>query len=343
MEMSSRAGARGHIFVLVSLILCTLAGGAYARQEAFSFVIHGNEVKLDYRFIVLSGRSFEIDVLLPLQPIEEESSFHRALTDTRLVREIETAIQLRLDQAATLLLAGLGPGVHLTPHASGIGYRWTWSYRDPRSLNGMTIDEFERRANTALRLAVSDGLTDVLPRYHWIHSSNLEHGVRVTSDFAGVAKTYASFLEPLAQSLQSISSTSDQRGMIELIANFVQGIPYHRLEGPGSPDFGTGFLTPPRLLRHNMGDCEAKSVLLAALIHAIYPEITIAYIAIPDHGLLGLGIDPQVLDATLEHEGHRFVLLEAAGQDLSHIGQIYADSKRHLNRRAVDAVITLFP
>ena len=342
MQISS-LGRMSRKLIFVSALLCAPTESAHARQQAFSFVRDGSVANLDYRFIVLSGQSLELNVSLPLRPIEEESSFHLALTDPRLVQEVETAIQLRLDHAATLLVTGLGPGIRVTPYASGMGYRWTWSYQDPRSLNGMTIDEFERRAGAAFRMAVSDGLTDVLPRYYWRHSNNLDYGVSVTSDFPGVAKTYAPFLEPLAKALQSISSTSDQREMIELIANFVQGIPYHRLEGSGSPDFGTGFLTPPRFLMHNMGDCEAKSVLLAALIHAIFPELEIIYVAIPDHGLLGLNIPSRAQDAIFEYEGRQFVLLEAAGQDLSHVGQIYAESEGHLNRRAAQAIFTLFP
>jgi hypothetical protein len=329
--------------LVISTLCFAPAGGAHAQQEAFSFVREGNVANLDYRFSVLSRGSFDLSVLLPLWPIEDESSFHLALTDTRLVDEVETAVQQRLDQAAALLVTGLGPGVHVNVHASGMGYRWSWGYQDQSSLNGMAIDEFERQVGESFRAAVSDGLTAVLPRYYWTHSDNLNDGVNVTADFAGVAQTYAVFLKPLAKALQSISSASDQRGMIEFVANFVQGMPYHRLEGSGAPDFGTGFLTPPRLLRHNMGDCEAKSVLLAALLHTIYPELAIVYAAIPDHGLLGLVIESEAQDAILEYEDRQFVLLEAAGQDLTRVGQVYPDSEGHLSRRSVQAVIALFP
>jgi len=314
-----------------------------AQQLAFSLEPSADAVRLDYAFATLSRDTYRVVVSVPLAEFNDESAIQVSIHDPVLLAEVETVVQRGLDATAASMLERVGAGVTIEPRASGMGYHWHWRYHDPRSLNGLTVDAFERSMNAEFTNVVHDSLRDILPVFHWTLTDTLDGRRVITTDYTGVARTYADFVQPLAQALIDAAPSQTQRDVIGFIANFVQGIPYDRLESAGSPDFATGFLTPPRLLRHNVGDCEAKSVLLAALLHAAYPDLGIVYVAIPDHGLLALDIDPLPDDRTVRVNDNAYVLLEAAGEKLSGVGAVYAESGRHLNRQAITAVAPLFP
>ncbi len=154
-------------------------------------------------------------------------------------------------------------------------------------------------------------------------------GNRVAPDFPWLVRHAAPLVAPLAQAIvrgwrdTAVPPSGAAAGpgnyprsdtRVEALTSFVQrAIPY--TEVTPSPDGleRCGLRTPGATLSDG-GDCDSKVLLLAALLRAVDPRLSLVLVTLTvegrPHMLLGVGIRPTPCAATLTHGGLEYVLIE---------------------------------
>ncbi|MGY0650058.1 MAG: hypothetical protein ACW7DU_18220, partial [Paraglaciecola chathamensis] len=93
---------------------------------------------------------------------------------------------------------------------------------------------------------------------------------------------------------------------LNLLLGWLQSIPYDDLESRVSSN-GAGFSPPFTLLSNNQGDCDSKSVLMASVIRALFPDIELVMLYLPNHALLGIAMSPQKDEASMLINGEEYL------------------------------------
>ena len=106
---------------------------------------------------------------------------------------------------------------------------------------------------------------------------------------------------------------------------FVQSIPY-RAGGDKR------VRKPMGVLAKDKGDCDSKSTLYLALLHARYPELRTAMVYVPGHALVALEIPARPGDHVLTANGRAWVLVEPVGPGMTRIGEIGDHARKHLRK-----------
>lgn len=156
-------------------------------------------------------------------------------------------------------------------------------------------------------------------------------------DYVGIARRSLTDVDSLMNDMRPWLSGLSQREAIARVLMWVQSIPYSVLQ---DRDDDAGFLPPISVLQQNRGDCDSKSVLLATLLHLLYPDLPVAMILMETHALIGIGIPVDQNDMTWRHENFHWVLAEPAGPGLLPLGR--AGDELAKNKQAVEAVLRLF-
>lgn len=133
-------------------------------------------------------------------------------------------------------------------------------------------------------------------------------------------------LLPVAQAIfDKVGEGQDTRDYVNMMLSWIQSIPYNELEDK-SVSRGSGYLSPPEVLTNNIGDCDSKTALLATLMRALLPNVSLAIVYLPGHALLAANISRRESEYTIELDGMRYMLLEPTGPAMLPIGQIGDDS-----------------
>jgi len=138
--------------------------------------------------------------------------------------------------------------------------------------------------------------------------------------------------------LEFATDKNTTRGKIEYYLNFVQSIPYNKLENRNIQSYA-GFLPPLALLDSNKGDCDSKSVLFLKLIKQFMPHTPSALILTNNHAFVGVALTPKPNDATYKVNGVTYVLAEVAGPAVLELGQISSDSQESIDSDKVEYII----
>ncbi|MDP9140894.1 MAG: hypothetical protein M3O62_08905 [Pseudomonadota bacterium] len=122
-------------------------------------------------------------------------------------------------------------------------------------------------------------------------------------------------IRPLTQALQRLAAEQqrDPQWMLETAVALVQsGLDYKQ---PSTWDRGrkiVGFYPPPQALERGYGDCDTKSALLAAILQNL-GDTPLIGVHVPQHYLLGIAGTPRAGQASIQHGGRSYLLIEAAG------------------------------
>lgn len=105
-----------------------------------------------------------------------------------------------------------------------------------------------------------------------------------------------------------------RREQVELIMRFLQDIPYYIPPMNYQDRFIGGLFPPSEVLKHGKGDCDSKSVLMAAILsHDPFYYDKLAMILVPGHALLAIEAPPLAYDQYIEFQGRTFVYAEPVG------------------------------
>ena len=119
--------------------------------------------------------------------------------------------------------------------------------------------------------------------------------------------------------------SASSRDKVAAIFRFIQSIPYETVPELADGKDRCGMRTPLITLLKG-GDCDSKSVLMAALIRSKkIADVVIVTLKMKDgsgHAILGVAVPALSTDQTITFAGKRFVLAEAATSDDRHDGNI---------------------
>jgi len=136
-------------------------------------------------------------------------------------------------------------------------------------------------------------------------------------DHAAIARTQVALLAPAAQAVAAATPGLSARARIDWLLGFLQSIPY---EAPRTGD--TPLRLPAGVLATNRGDCESKSLAMAALVAALEPGMTVVMVRRPDHAFLALGLPPMPGDTVVTVGGRDLVAAEPVGPGRYEIGRV---------------------
>lgn len=136
-------------------------------------------------------------------------------------------------------------------------------------------------------------------------------------------------LMPVAQAFfEELGTGGDTRDYVGLLLSWIQNIPYNVLEDRLISN-GAGYSSPVEVLTTNLGDCDSKTTLAAALMRALFPNLKMAILYLPNHALLAANVANKETDEFIEIDGYKYVLLEPTGPALLNVGNI--DSKSSID------------
>lgn len=153
----------------------------------------------------------------------------------------------------------------------------------------------------------------------------------VMPDHRQIARRYVRAVQPVAAQVREQTRGMDRRQVVNYLLGFLQTIPYDELRDRTTSN-GAGFQTPYGLFINNRGDCDTKSVALAAILRQIYPGQRLVIVYVPDHAFVGIHAQPGAQDFALRLGGQPFVLADPTGPALVPLGQVENRSKNYLKQ-----------
>ena len=146
--------------------------------------------------------------------------------------------------------------------------------------------------------------------YHqFITHNNLEAIKPDHVKFATLSVADLKDIKPLILEKVSIKNI---RKATDYVLSFIQSIPYSRLESR-IDSAGAGFNPPLKVLWENQGDCDSKVTLTAALLRTLMPRIKMVLVFIDNHALIGIEVEPEGDEITIQLNEVTYLLAEPTG------------------------------
>jgi hypothetical protein len=232
----------------------------------------------------------------------------------------ETSIVLpKLRPAAEQLAKSLGYDVDLKENSSGFDVH----------LKGHGLTQRKAQSVTSQITTLRDRILaeHFKEKFYTVVEKQSEKYLR--PDYLALTDRYTPFGAVVARALDK-TSPKDRRGKARHALEFIQSIPYSR----DTPN-GADFQTPIGMFTQNQGDCDTKSVALAAILREY--GIDSVMVVIPEHMFMGVEVTPLPGDHTFSHGGKTFVGLEPAGEGYP-IGQVGPDSLSGLHNGGAEVI-----
>lgn len=128
-------------------------------------------------------------------------------------------------------------------------------------------------------------------------------------------------LLPVAKALHDKLVNTASRDTVAYISSWLQQLPYQDLSDRRNST-GNTFSPPLRVLQENRGDCDSKTVLLAALIRMLLPDVKLAIVYLPQHAMLAVQLPVTGTDDKATIEGKEYLLVDPTGPALLAPGKI---------------------
>ncbi len=167
-----------------------------------------------------------------------------------------------------------------------------------------------------------DAFNQYLADHYYTLIQNYAGETGVIPDHVRYVQESKELLLPVAQAIyDTLEPGSDTRDYVNLLLSWIQTIPYDPLQNRFTTN-GSGYSNPMELLINNKGDCDSKATLMAALLRALLPNMSIAIVYLPEHALLAVNLSHRSDEMTLDVRGTPHVLLEPTGPALLTMGNV---------------------
>jgi hypothetical protein len=303
--------------VLAALVLAGLAAPVEAQQLDFKRVSRSGDELLSYKWRDQFRHVHTLSFTLTRQAIREAESAFAEFSLEAMWKIVERDLREEVER--------FGDGAEIEIRRGSDGLRWKVKARNPQALDQL---------NQRIRERVARSKQAYLSRYLRRTSGD----TRVLVDFAAATRALQGPLRAVARALGEVPDVpNDERARIALALGFFQEIPYTTLEDKHRQ--GGDFLPAPALLAQNRGDCDSKSVALAAVLRTFTRLRRLAVVTMPGHAILAVEMPAEQGDTTIRHGGRQYVALEPAGPLMAPIGKVSAQTARHLGGLARDIEI----
>lgn len=156
--------------------------------------------------------------------------------------------------------------------------------------------------------------------------------VSIRPDHARIAHKYVQLMRPVAEAIAEKVNSKNPRDVVNYALSFMQSIPYDVLKSRYFSN-GAGFQVPYGLLMGNKGDCDTKSVALAAILRNFYPRLRMIMVYVPGHAFVGMAFPKASGDKAISFGGTSFILAEPVGPNQSPLGIVSPRSLEKLSER----------
>ncbi|MCP5405039.1 MAG: hypothetical protein H6922_02305 [Pseudomonadaceae bacterium] len=281
----------------------------WAQQVKFSAKLVGGDVRLSYAWHDVDRQEQTLAFNLPIDDVQRGRSEFRSF-DNAAMRDYVFAKVKGYAEAHS------GPGLQLEVARTTEGY-------DVQA-KGARSDEIDAQMLELAKVrdaAVEEFMANTL--YTRVDARG------VMPDHKRIAKRYAPALAPVQAVLARQLRGQDARAVVDYLLGFLQTIPYDQLQNRYTSN-GAGFQTPYGLLLENKGDCDTKSVALAALLRGLYPTLRITMVYVPNHAFVGVALPRGPADYALKLGNGVFVLADPTGPRLMRLGEVDSVALRDL-------------
>ncbi len=216
-------------------------------------------------------------------------------------------IVAELKKEASKISEALGCDIEVRPHSEGFNF----------AFRGCRLNDREVSSLTAHLAKVRDVASASQLKENFYVVVNSPSGDYLRPDYLTLKNRYSKFGGKVAEALATTSESS-LRSLASRATEFIQSIPYST---SGTND--AGFQTPIGMFTQNRGDCDTKSVALAAILRGYGIESVM--VTMPDHMFMGVEIPSRPSDHTFVYKGRRFVSVEPSGLGYP-LGSLASDS-----------------
>lgn len=191
----------------------------------------------------------------------------------------------------------------------GRDWNWRWAYEKTQTLRDIA------RFGLPLPLRQSEFGKTLEPAMVRFDQNT------ISPDYQGLIGTYKVYGSPLFDLARQSSGNGRPHDIAQIVLSFMQDIPYGIPPDDINGRRTLGLLTPPQTFLEGWGDCDTKSLLLAAIL-ANDPSIEVILVLVPQHMFIGISGVPKPYQKFLTYHGKRFILGEAAGPGRFPLGQL---------------------
>jgi hypothetical protein len=300
--------AAAAVIVGCCLLVTAAVPAALAQQQSFAQQPVGNDVRFSYAYRDAEGASRRVSFQLSSADIEAAMVLFRDYSIPQLYGYIEAALDREARRA----------GVILQSRRVGEGASF-----------GILADTAAKRDAFSARM---DGII-ARARQEWLtRQARRAVGTAIHLDYPVAARRYVAMLKPVAKALSMQGpGTDDERSRVGRALNFVQSIPYDDLIDPRTTG-GIEFAPPPAMFKINRGDCDSKTVALAAILRTMTPGRRIVFVTLPQHVALAIDLPPHEGDAAVMYDGRPWLMLEPTGPAVVAPGQVAPTTAWYIER-----------
>lgn len=304
------------VVLAACLALATAAPSARAQQTAFAQQPAGADIRFTYAYKDAAGRGQRLDFRLPAAAVEAAMTLFRDYSIPLLYGHVEAALQREATRAGVILRSTrVGEGASFRILADSAAKRDAFEAR----IDGIIADARREWLDRQARRAV---------------------GSAIYVDHPEAARRYVAVLRPVAAALRAQDPDDAPRALVARALNFVQAIPYDDLLDARTTG-GVDFAPPPAMFRLNRGDCDSKTVALAAILRTLVPGVRLLFVVLPQHVALAVDLPPGEDDARLIHDGQPWLLLEPTGPAVVPPGRVAPTTAWYMERRGEVALFEM--
>ncbi len=297
------------IGALLAVCIASLAvvASASAQQTAFRQQASGSDTRFAYGWKDAGGEARQLAFSLPTADIEAAMDLFRDYSMPQLYAHVEQALGRDAERA----------GVRLQVRRTAEGTSFTVLAANPAR-----GEAFYGRMDRIIENA----------RQEWLHKhARRAVGPAIHMNYVTATQRYVAPLRPVAAALAAQLAGESARQHIARALGFVQAIPYDDLTDPRTTG-GIEFAPPPAMFRLNRGDCDSKTVALAAILRSLLPRQRLLFVVLPQHVALAVDLVPREGEAAVTYDGRTWLLLEPTGPAVVPPGQVAPTTAWYMGR-----------
>ncbi|NVK23466.1 MAG: hypothetical protein HWE10_00935 [Gammaproteobacteria bacterium] len=305
--------------VVIVVLLSLFSSTTYAEQLLFNKTLKEDKYLFEYVWLDRFDNEQTLSFELPLTTVNDTYRHFKALRPSLL----RAHSLKKLKQAAAQINPREGR-VTIKPTLNGVefgfvGYDQEW-------MNNKS-QEFSKLYEQSLQ--------EYLRQEYYIEFNSSEYlGANKSTkvykpDHKRFAMESAELLTPIVDAIKQKMPNTTVRNIARFILSWLQTIPYDTIESRAETN-GAGFLPPARVIANNIGDCDSKVTLMAAIVKALFPRLNIAIIYVPQHALIAFHMSHLENDYKIDIEGLSYTLAEPVGPALLDFSEVSERSKRFI-------------
>lgn len=303
----------------LAVALSVPASDAAARQLLFSRQVADGGVQYRYSFNDAEGQVRTLKFTLDEALVQRGHREYRPIDSP----EVAASLKRRVTSSIEEYIRPLGGSITVDVQRKRGSLSVHYEVKLPPNRAVPAVEaEVERRAESAM--------AETYANYFNVRDPK---GTEVRPDFARIVQRYVEVLKPIADGIAAETKTDRER--IAMALAFVQTIPYAVLERRNQG----GFVMPTAFFDLNRGDCDVKSVALAAILMSLVPDRSLVLVLPQEHALLAIDIPSEGDEAKLVVDGRSYVLVEPTGPALWPIGRVAGDTGKKMAGTTSEVIV----